>query len=115
VQFRRLKGSENRYTIRIGDHYRALGTQSADAMRWVWIGTHSDYDQLTHSLSSAAAVTITSPFTTPSPSPSITYHVPPTKTLAPPLYPETGEFGALPFESRIPPRMHASVTRGVRV
>jgi len=50
LQFRRLKGSENRYTIRIGAHYRALGTQSADAMRWVWIGTHADYDQLIQSL-----------------------------------------------------------------
>jgi hypothetical protein len=49
LQFRRLKGSENRFTIRIGDHYRAIGTQSANSLRWVWIGTHADYDQLIQS------------------------------------------------------------------
>jgi hypothetical protein len=49
LHFRRLKGSEDCFTIRVGDHYRALGRLSSDTMRWVWIGTHSDYDQLLHS------------------------------------------------------------------
>jgi hypothetical protein len=49
LHFRRLKGREDRFTIRIGDHYRALGRLSSDTMTWVWIGTHSDYDQLVRS------------------------------------------------------------------
>ena len=49
LHFRRLKGSEDRFTVRIGDHYRALGTLSGEKMSWVWIGTHSDYDQLVRS------------------------------------------------------------------
>ena len=46
LHFRRLKGSEDRFTVRIGDHYRALGRSSLGTMTWVWIGTHSDYDRL---------------------------------------------------------------------
>jgi hypothetical protein len=46
LRFRRLQGSEDRFSIRIGDHYRALARQSDEKMIWVWIGTHSDYDRL---------------------------------------------------------------------
>jgi hypothetical protein len=49
LHFRRLKGSEDRFTIRVGNHYRALGRLSPDAIRLVWIGTHSEYDQLMNS------------------------------------------------------------------
>jgi hypothetical protein len=48
LHFRRLKGSEDRFTIRIGDHYRGLGTLRLGAMTWVWIGTHAEYDRLVH-------------------------------------------------------------------
>ena len=44
--FRRLQGSRDRFSIRVGDHYRALGRLAGDKMTWVWIGTHSDYDRL---------------------------------------------------------------------
>lgn len=46
LHFRRLKGSEDRFTIRIGTHYRALGRLSSGTVTWVWIGTHSEYDKL---------------------------------------------------------------------
>ncbi len=46
LRFRRLKGSADRFTVRIGDHYRALGTLTADTILWVWIGSHTDYDRL---------------------------------------------------------------------
>ena len=46
LHFRRLQGSEDRFTVRIGDHHRALGRISSGTITWVWIGTHSDYDQL---------------------------------------------------------------------
>jgi hypothetical protein len=46
IRFRRLRGSQDRFTIRVGDHYRALGRLRAETMTWVGIGTHSDYDRL---------------------------------------------------------------------
>jgi hypothetical protein len=46
LRFRRLQGSEDRFSVRVGDHYRALGRLSREKMIWVWIGTHSDYDRL---------------------------------------------------------------------
>lgn len=47
LRFRRLQGSKKRFTVRIGDQYRALGTLDGDTITWVWIGTHNDYDQMT--------------------------------------------------------------------
>jgi hypothetical protein len=47
LHFRRLQGSRDRVTVRIGDQYRALGKMtSADTIIWVWIGTHAEYDRL---------------------------------------------------------------------
>jgi hypothetical protein len=46
LHFRRLQGSPDRFCVRVGDHYRALGHLSADKMIWVWIGTHTEYDRL---------------------------------------------------------------------
>jgi hypothetical protein len=46
LRFRRLKGSPDRFTVRIGDHYRALGKLTDDTITWVWIGSHTDYDRL---------------------------------------------------------------------
>jgi hypothetical protein len=43
VAFRKLKGgSGGRFTIRVGDHYRALGQMVDDTIEWVWIGSHED-------------------------------------------------------------------------
>jgi len=46
LRFRRLQGSQDRFSVRVGDHYRALGRLAGEKMIWVWIGTHSDYDRL---------------------------------------------------------------------
>jgi hypothetical protein len=46
LQFHRLRGSKNRFAVRVGDHYRALGTVRQDTITWVWIGTHAEYDRL---------------------------------------------------------------------
>ena len=46
LRFRRLKGGQDRFTVRIGDHYRALGRLTGDTITWVWIGSHTDYDRL---------------------------------------------------------------------
>ena len=46
LRFRRLEGRENLATVRIGDHYRALGVLESDKITWIWIGTHAEYDRL---------------------------------------------------------------------
>jgi hypothetical protein len=46
LRFRRLQGNSDRFSIRIGDHYRALGRLTAETMTWVWIGAHAEYDRL---------------------------------------------------------------------
>ena len=49
LHFRRLQGNQDRFTIRVGDHHRALGRLRSDVITWVWIGTHSEYNHLVHS------------------------------------------------------------------
>ena len=34
------------WSVRVGDHYRALGVDVADGIYWIWIGTHADYDKI---------------------------------------------------------------------
>jgi hypothetical protein len=46
LHFRPLHGSGDLFTIRIGDHYRALGVLAAGAVTWVWIGSHAEYDRM---------------------------------------------------------------------
>ena len=38
--------NSDRFTVRIGAHYRALGKLADDQITWVWIGTHQEYDRL---------------------------------------------------------------------
>ena len=36
-----------RWSVRVGIHYRALGSMQADGtMVWTWIGSHEDYNNL---------------------------------------------------------------------
>ena len=44
--FKKLKGSETKFSVRVGAHYRALGHRVADGVEWVWIGTHEEYNHL---------------------------------------------------------------------
>jgi len=41
-----LKKVGRYWSIRVGDHYRAIGVQSPDGIIWFWIGTHAAYDRL---------------------------------------------------------------------
>ena len=34
------------WSARIGDHYRALGTEVNEGILWFWIGTHAEYDRM---------------------------------------------------------------------
>ncbi len=49
LRFRRLQGSGDRFTVRVGDRYRALGRLTDETITWVWIGTHSEYDRIVNS------------------------------------------------------------------
>jgi hypothetical protein len=46
LHFKKLKGSQELYSIRVGVHYRALGRVKGDLIRWLWIGTHQEYSKL---------------------------------------------------------------------
>jgi len=34
------------WSVRVGDRYRALGTDVDDGICWIWIGTHAEYDKI---------------------------------------------------------------------
>jgi hypothetical protein len=34
------------WSIRIGDHYRALAEVREQQVTWIWIGHHAEYDQI---------------------------------------------------------------------
>ncbi|MFZ4695992.1 MAG: hypothetical protein ACOYMV_12780 [Verrucomicrobiia bacterium] len=46
LNFKKLQGGGNRFSIRVGIHYRAIGHRVGDGVEWVWIGSHGDYDHL---------------------------------------------------------------------
>ncbi len=42
----RLKKVGRYWSVRVGDHYRALAIEAHDGLVWFWIGSHADYDKL---------------------------------------------------------------------
>jgi len=40
-----LKRIEELWSVRVGQHYRALGIDSLEGIQWIWIGSHADYDK----------------------------------------------------------------------
>jgi hypothetical protein len=44
--FKRLNGGGERFSVRVGEHHRAIGQKSEDGVEWVWIGSHEDYNKL---------------------------------------------------------------------
>ncbi len=46
LQFKKLEGEDNIYSVRIGLGYRALGVAREGRVIWYWIGNHGDYDRL---------------------------------------------------------------------
>jgi hypothetical protein len=41
-----LKRIDDLWSVRIGDRYRALGTEVKEGFYWIWIGTHAEYDRI---------------------------------------------------------------------
>jgi hypothetical protein len=46
LQFKKLEGEDNLYSVRIGLEYRALAVMKKDRIVWYWIGSHAEYDRL---------------------------------------------------------------------
>src|ERR1700683_5236932 len=46
LQFKKLAGEDDIYSVRIGLGYRALAVMKKDRVIWYWIGSHADYDRL---------------------------------------------------------------------
>ena len=34
------------WPVRVGEHYRALGTDVKEGIYWFWIGRHAEYDRI---------------------------------------------------------------------
>jgi hypothetical protein len=34
------------WSVRVGRHHRAIGVEAPDGMLWLWIGSHSDNDDI---------------------------------------------------------------------
>lgn len=41
----RLKRIEGLWSVRVGQHYRALGIDAPAGIQWIWIGSHAEYDK----------------------------------------------------------------------
>ena len=46
LRFKRVHPQEPIYSARVGSDYRVVGQLAGDAIRWFWIGTHGEYDQV---------------------------------------------------------------------
>ena len=44
LHFKKVGRAKELWSVRVGDHYRAVGTEKPDGIVWFWIGTHSDYN-----------------------------------------------------------------------
>jgi len=42
----RFKRIGKLWSARVGDHYRALGTDVEEGVYWFWVGTHAEYDRI---------------------------------------------------------------------
>lgn len=46
LQFKKLEGEDDIYSVRVGLEYRALAVMKKDRIVWYWIGNHAEYDRL---------------------------------------------------------------------
>lgn len=44
-----LKRIEELWSVRVGINYRAIGIDAAEGIQWIWIGSHTDYDNFINS------------------------------------------------------------------
>ena len=41
----KLKRIDDLWSVRVGQHYRAIGIDAPDGIQWIWIGSHAEYDK----------------------------------------------------------------------
>jgi hypothetical protein len=46
LRFKKLQGSDRIWSVRISEQFRAVGVRSGDTIEWIWIGTHTEFDNL---------------------------------------------------------------------
>ena len=46
LQFKKLKGRDRLYSVRVGAHYREAADFDGETFVWVWIGSHENYNKL---------------------------------------------------------------------
>lgn len=46
LHFKRVGKRKHLWSVRVGQHYRALSVNDPRGVIWFWIGTHADYDTL---------------------------------------------------------------------
>jgi len=47
LDFKKLGGGNGeRFSVRVGAHYRAIGRKIQGGVEWVWIGSHEEYNHL---------------------------------------------------------------------
>ena len=46
LHFKEVDKRQDLWSVRVGKGYRALGYRRGGDIRWIWIGTHAEYDAL---------------------------------------------------------------------
>jgi len=46
LRFKKLRGHEHVWSVRINEKYRAIGERRGDTIWWAWVGTHNDFDKM---------------------------------------------------------------------
>jgi hypothetical protein len=46
LRFKKLKAWDDVCPVRINEQYRAVEVRTGDAIEWIWIGTHSEFENL---------------------------------------------------------------------
>jgi len=46
LHFKKVGKKKQLWSVRIGSHFRALGTEKPEGILWFWVGPHSTYDRL---------------------------------------------------------------------
>lgn len=46
LHFKKVGKNKTLWSVRVGEHYRALGLDKTEGVVWFWIGSHTEYDKL---------------------------------------------------------------------
>ncbi len=50
LHFKPVRAVVSTYSVRVGEHYRALAIVRENTAYWFWIGTHAEYDRILRQL-----------------------------------------------------------------